>query len=267
MRIMKFGGTSVGTGSAIDRTATILATAQREEGPIVAVVSAMSGITNLLLDTAERAAQGQVIDPAEFRWALSERHLAVVGELIRDPHRSAEVSSAISALAERCARLIESVQVLEDLSPRVRDWIVSFGERMCATLVAAVLADRAVPSEPVESDRLIVTDSDYGNGSPMPDQTRELVAKNLRPVVDRGVLPVVTGFFGANSDGVTVTLGRGGSDFSAAILGNALDAEEVVIWTDVDGVMTADPRLVREARTLPSVTYAEARELAYFGAK
>lgn len=267
MRIMKFGGTSVGTSSAIDRTTTILATAHREEGPIVAVVSAMSGITNLLLDTAGKAAQGQPVDPADFRWELAERHLAVVGELIRDSHRSADVSTAITALAERCARLIESVQVLEDLSPRVRDWIVSFGERMSATLVAAVLADRGVPSEPVDADRLIVTDSDYGNGSPLLDQTREMVSTNLRPLVEQGALPVVTGFFGANSQGVTVTIGRGGSDFSAAILGNALDAEEVVIWTDVDGVMTADPRLVPDARTLPAVTYAEARELAYFGAK
>lgn len=267
MRVMKFGGTSVGTSAAIDRTASILASAQRETGPVVAVVSAMSGVTNRLLEAAAGAAEGRAIDSSDLRWSLAERHLAVIADLIEDPGRRGEVSAMITALAERCAVLIQSVSVLGDLSPRVNDWIVSFGERMSARLLAAVLTDRGVSSEAVDSDRLIATDGVFGGASPLLDRTREQTQAVLGPLVESGALPVVTGFFGANASGATTTLGRGGSDFSAAILGNALDADEIVIWTDVDGVMTADPRLVPDARTLDGISYAEARELAYFGAK
>lgn len=267
MRVMKFGGTSVGTNAAIDGTVSILASARLNGEPIVAVVSAMSGVTNLLLDSATRAAAAGAVDATELRWTLAERHIAVVDELIADPRRRSEVVAEVTALAERCALLIQSVNVLGDLSPRVKDWIVSFGERMSARVVAAVLLDRGVAAEAVDADQLIVTDSAFGGASPHLGLTRAQTRHVLGPLLDAGIMPIVTGFFGADESGATTTLGRGGSDFSAAILGNALEADEIVIWTDVDGVMTADPRLVHDARRLPAISYAEARELAYFGAK
>ncbi|MDI3339288.1 MAG: aspartate kinase, monofunctional class [Sphaerobacter sp.] len=267
MRVMKFGGTSVGSGSAIAQTVSILSAAHQPDKPVIAVVSAMSGVTNLLLGAAEDAAHGRLVDTSDLRHQLLDRHLVAAAETIRDARLRQEAATAVAALADQCLRLVESVQVLGDLSPRVNDWIVSFGERMSSRLVAAVLQDRGVPAEAVDADQVIITDGVFGAASPLFDRTREAATARLRPLLDRGVLPVVTGYFGADESGATTTLGRGGSDFSAAVIGSALDAEEIIIWTDVDGVMTADPRLVPEASTLPAVSFAEATELAYFGAK
>ncbi|HET9017793.1 MAG TPA: aspartate kinase [Thermomicrobiaceae bacterium] len=267
MRVMKFGGTSVGTPAAIDQTAAILAGAARGGEPLVATVSAMSGVTNRLLEAAADAAAGRLTNGSPLRRELEERHRAVVDELIGAPERREGVATEVRELAERCARLIESVAVLGDLSPRVQDWIVSFGERMSSRVVAGVLVDRGVPAVAVDADRVIVTDDVFGGASPLLDETREAATTALGDLLATGSVPVVTGFFGATRAGATATLGRGGSDFSAAILGNALDADEIWIWTDVDGVMTADPRLVPDARTLPAISFAEATELAYFGAK
>jgi aspartate kinase len=267
MRVMKFGGTSVGNADAIDQTARILAEAYRSGDPVVAVVSAMSGVTNQLLAAAAAAAAGDATPCDALKRALLERHLAVIGELVRDPARRTHVATTLDELASRCARLVESVHILGDLSPRAQDWIVSFGERMSSVVVAAVLDDRGIPAVAVESDRVIVTDDTFGSASPLLDQTRARAQERLGPLLAEGKLPVVTGYFGATQTGAVTTLGRGGSDYSASILGYALDADEVWIWTDVDGVMTADPRLVPEARTLPTISFAEATELAYFGAK
>jgi len=267
MRVMKFGGTSVGTPAAIDQTATILADARRAGEPIVAIVSAMSGVTNLLLDAAGDAAAGRPSGAVDLHQALVGRHRSVLDELMTSPAQRDEVAADIATLAERCIRLIESVSVLGDLSPRVQDWIVSFGERMSSRVVAGVVRDRGVASIAVDSDRVIVTDDVFGGASPLLDETREAAGAALGELIADGVVPVVTGFFGGTRSGATATLGRGGSDFSASILGNALDADEIWIWTDVDGVMTADPRLVPDARTLPAISFAEATELAYFGAK
>ncbi|GBD16410.1 Bifunctional aspartokinase/homoserine dehydrogenase 1 [bacterium HR26] len=267
MRVMKFGGTSVGNAEAIDQTARILAEAYRSGDPVVAVVSAMSGVTNQLLASAAAAAAGQGDAGSELRQHLLDRHLAVVAELVHDLGRRAQVTVALEELASRCARLVESVHILGDLSSRAQDWIVSFGERMSSVLVASVLEDRGIPAVAVESDQVIVTDDAFGNASPLLDQTRARAQERLGPLLAERKLPVVTGYFGATASRSVTTLGRGGSDYSASILGYALDADEVWIWTDVDGVMTADPRLVPEARTLPSISFAEATELAYFGAK
>ncbi len=267
LRVMKFGGTSVGTAEAIDQTAGILARQRSDGDSLVAVVSALSGVTNLLLDSASAAASGQRGAANELRQALRERHGAVIAALIVNPERRERVQTTIEDLIERCGRLIESVHVLRDLSARSSDLIVSFGERMSSVVVSAVLEERGIQSTNVDSDQVIVTDDVFGAASPLLDQTRQRASEVLAPLLNSGVLPVVTGFFGATESGATTTLGRGGSDFSASILGNALDADEIWIWTDVDGVMTADPRLVPDARTLPAISFSEATELAYFGAK
>jgi aspartokinase/homoserine dehydrogenase 1 len=267
MRVMKFGGTSVGNAVAIDRTARIIADAYRGDGRLVAVVSAMSGVTNQLIAAAQAAAEGDEQAAARLQQELVERHRGAAAELIPTAARLEATVSRLTELATRCARLVESVHVLRDLSPRAQDWIVSFGERMSAVLIAAVLEERGIPAVPVDSDKVIVTDDHFGSANPLLDETRARAEAILVPLLEAGKLPVVTGFFGATPKGAVTTLGRGGSDFSASILGHALDADEVWIWTDVDGVMTADPRLVPSARTLPAISFAEATELAYFGAK
>ncbi len=267
MRIMKFGGTSVGNAAAIDRTVCILHDAYRSDGRLLAVVSAMSGVTNQLIATAQAAAEGDEHAATQLQQELVARHEAVAAELILTPERRQATTIRLADLSARCARLIESVHVLRDLSPRALDWIVSFGERLSAVLVAAVLEERGIPAVAIDSDRIIVTDDHFGSANPLLEETRSRAEAVLVPLLEAGKLPVVTGFFGATPKGAVTTLGRGGSDFSASILAHALDADEVWIWTDVDGVMTADPRLVPNARTLPSISFAEATELAYFGAK
>ena len=157
--------------------------------------------------------------------------------------------------------------LLRELTPRARDCISSLGERLSAPLVAAVLAESGVVSECIEATELVVTDSYYGGAEPWMDLTRESCEQRLHPLLQQGIVPVVTGFIGATEEGVLTTLGRGGSDYSATILGAALDADEVIIWTDVDGLLTADPRLVPGACTISEISYREAAELAYFGAR
>lgn len=265
--VMKFGGTSVGSAAALDQSARILATAWQSGDQVVAVVSAMSGVTNLLLDTVASAADGHPGAGDTLRTELIERHRVVIQELIQSTERQEQTEQAVGDLAERCARLVESVHVLRDLSPRVRDLVISYGERMSSVVVAALLADRGVPAESVDSDRVIVTDDAFGNATPLLDRSRERAEEVLRPLLARKVVPVVTGFFGATDSGVVTTLGRSGSDYSASIVGHAIQADEIWIWTDVDGVMTADPRLVPDARTLPAISFDEATEMAYFGAR
>ncbi len=266
MLVMKFGGTSVGSAEAIAHTADILAE-HAASGRVVAIVSAMSGMTNTLLSKASAAAAGDSDGVDAARVALLAPHRAVLLEQLAAGDRRRETEAALGALADEASRLLYSVYVLRELSPRASDRIVSFGERMSSVLVAAILNERGTPAQSIASDKLIVTDGVFGSASPLLERTREKTRETMSPVFAAGLLPVVTGFFGADERGITTTLGRGGSDYSASILGNALDADEIWIWTDVDGVLTADPRLVPEAHTLSAITYAEATELAYFGAK
>jgi aspartate kinase len=164
-------------------------------------------------------------------------------------------------------RLCQGIIRLRQLTPRASDLISSLGERLSAPLVAASLAERGVASEAIDATELIATDSRHGAADPLLDLTRQRCQARLRPLLQQGIVPVVTGFIGATAEGVLTTLGRGGSDYSATILGAALDVDEVIIWTDVDGLMTADPHLVPDARTISEISYREAAELAYFGAR
>jgi aspartate kinase len=170
-------------------------------------------------------------------------------------------------LLKEASRLCDGTALIRELTPRTLDSVSSLGERLSAPLVAAALRECGVTAEAVEATDLIVTDGYHGAAEPAIDRTRERCEALLRPLLQRGIVPVVTGFIGATPDGVLTTLGRGGSDYSATILGAAVSADEIIIWTDVNGVLSADPRLVPEARTIPEISYREAAELAYFGAK
>jgi aspartokinase/homoserine dehydrogenase 1 len=266
LQVMKFGGTSVGDAACIARTAQIIANAARVN-PCVVVVSAMSGVTNRLIEAAQKSATGDSSEGGNLTNVLRSQHAAALDALIQEPQARQRVMNKVDGVLNEAKRLCDGTALLRELTPRTLDEISSLGERLSAPIVAATIGTLSLRSESVDATELIVTDSFHGGAEPHMELTREKAQARLRPLLAKGVVPVVTGFIGATAEGKLTTLGRGGSDYSATILGAALDASEVVIWTDVDGVLTADPRLVPEARTIPVISYREAAELAYFGAK
>ena len=263
MIVLKFGGTSVGTADAI-RAATKIVARGRQRSPVV-VVSATSGTTDALIRAARRAESGDLAGAESELAEVARRHERLVGDLLGGGADA--VRREIAGLTERAGALLSSVGILRELTRRSLDAIVAFGERAAAPIVAAALDAAGVRAEAVSAEELIVTDERFGAAAPLAAETRERVAARLVPRVRRGIVPVVTGYIGATRDGVTTTLGRGGSDYSASILAAALPAEEVLIYTDVNGIMSADPRSVPGARPLERVSYDEAQELSFFGAK
>ena len=263
---MKFGGTSVGDASCIARVCEIVKEASRDHS-ILVVVSAMSGVTNRLIEAATRAEAGERDNAALLIDALRKQHDVALNALIHDPETRKRLSARIEELLKEATRLCDGTALIRELTPRTLDSVSSLGERLSAPLVAAALKEYGVETEAVEATELIVTDGYHGAAEPAIDRTRERCEVRLRPLLQKGIVPVVTGFIGATPEGVLTTLGRGGSDYSATILGAAISADEIIIWTDVNGVLSADPRLVPEARTIPEISYREAAELAYFGAK
>jgi aspartokinase/homoserine dehydrogenase 1 len=266
IRVMKFGGTSVGDAERIRRAAEIVAAAAKE-GAVVAVVSAMGGVTNRLIEAAQASAAGNRDTAVQIAETLRKQHQKAVEDLVSNGDKRLLLTAEIEKIIEHVTGLCYGTALLRELTPRVLDEILSTGERLSARLLANALSELGLKGVAVEATELIVTDNVSGRADPMMSQTREKAAARLLPLIADDSVPVVTGFIGATAEGMLTTLGRGGSDYSATILGAALDAAEVIIWTDVDGVLTADPRLVPEARTLGEISYNEAAELAYFGAK
>jgi aspartokinase/homoserine dehydrogenase 1 len=266
LQVMKFGGTSVGDASCIARAAQIVAEAGRGNA-VVAVVSAMSGVTNRLVEAANRAAGGDTQAGITLIAALRQQHRDALAGLVSTQNTRDEVVDQIEKTLAEGQRLLDGTALLRELTPRALDAISSLGERLCAPIFACALAGLGVKSCAIAATELIVTDTFHGGAEPRMDLTSARCEGVLRPLLAESCVPVVTGFIGATAEGVLTTLGRGGSDYSATILGAALGADEVIIWTDVDGVLTADPRLVPDARTIPEISYREAAELAYFGAK
>ncbi len=262
--VMKFGGTSVGSAAAIRQVIEIVREARREWPRLAVVVSAMSGVTDALLNAAHAAAGGDESAPARAAIDLRARHLNALRELAPG---AKEAELIIAAYLDEFAALCHAIGVLGEASPRALDALSSLGERMSAPLVAAALGHAGLAAQPVDAAEVVVTDAVYQSASPDMEATQAKAEAALSPLLDAGATPVITGFVGATKAGVVTTLGRGGSDFSAAILGVALNADEVWIWTDVDGVMTADPRLAPGARTLPELTFREISELAFYGAR
>lgn len=272
MIVMKFGGTSVGSADAFAQVASIVADKVAEQAqtsrPGVAVVtSAMSGVTNLLIDAAQRAANGDETFFLEAENALRVKHQSVAGQLIDDGNARAALGRIVDERLHEFTRLCSSIAVLGELTHRGLDVVSGLGERLAAPLLAAVLRARGVAAEYVDATELVVTDAIFGGAAPQMELTEPRSRARLQPLIDQGIVPVITGFIGATADGIPTTLGRGGSDYSAAIIGAVLEADEIQIWTDVNGVMTADPRIVPTARSLNQLSYEEVAELAYYGAK
>ncbi len=266
LQVMKFGGTSVGNAECIARAAKIICQGAAQ-GRCVAVVSAMSGVTNRLIEAAKTAQTGNRSAALAVIQELLTLHETALTTLVNNKDEGARVRAKLGAVLAEGSRFCEGTALLRELSPRTMDAISSLGERLSAPLVAAAVKELGLKSEAVEATELIVTDEFHGGAEPQMEQTRERSQARILPLLENGVVPLVTGFLGATPGGELTTLGRGGSDYSATILGAALDADEVIIWTDVDGVLTADPRLVTEAQTISEISYREAAELAYFGAK
>jgi aspartokinase/homoserine dehydrogenase 1 len=265
--VMKFGGTSVGSVAALQQVISINKKARDQGDEVVIVVSAMSGVTDLLLSSARKAEAGDVTTAYRVHQEILAKHTHVIDTLLANSQWHDPVLAEISALLDEFDSLCRSINVLGELTPRALDVIAGMGERMNVRQVAAVLERHDVPAQAIDATRLIVTDARYGAASPLMPPTAERSQALLGPLIRDGIIPVVTGFIGATEAGIPTTLGRGGSDYSATILGRALGADEVWIWTDVNGVMTADPRIVPDACTVPYLSYAEVGEMAYFGAK
>jgi bifunctional aspartokinase / homoserine dehydrogenase 1 len=262
---MKFGGTSVGSADRM-RAAAAICVEQKQKRPVGVVVSAMSKVTDLLLETLRRAESGdQEGVKADLR-KLRGRHIETCRELL-PPDRQEAVLAGIESIISEFERIAGGVLLLGERPPRSVDEAIAVGERLSALMIADYLESKGTPAAAVNAYDVIVTDAVFGNATPLMEETERKCREKLLPLLERGILPVVTGFNGATADGRPTTLGRGGSDFSASILASALDAAELWIWTDVDGIMSADPRLVPDCMILPEVTYREAAELAYNGAK
>jgi len=263
--VMKFGGTSMGSAERM-RVAAQISTDQKKARPVVIVVSAMSGVTDLLLNTLRHAEAGDENGIATNLKRLTERHMETCVQLLAGEARE-RVHSGIEALVADFHRIAHGMLMLGERPPRSVDEAIAIGEQLSALLVSEYLSSSGVPARAVNGADVIVTDAVFGNATPLMAETRKKAAQIIAPLLESGILPVVTGFNGSTVDGRPTTLGRGGSDFSASILAAALDASELWIWTDVDGIMSADPRSVPDARVLDAVTYSEAAELAYNGAK
>ena len=272
MIVMKFGGTSVGNANAFEQVAAIARRAAAAEAGkpnpgVVVVTSAMSGVTNLLIDAAQQAARGNATAHHESTAALAQKHQVIIEHFIADGSERAALDRMLEERLQEFDRLCSSIAVLGELTKRGLDLVSGLGERINAPVLAAVLRAGGVPAEAVDAVEIVVTDKVFGEAEPIMDLTTERTRARLLPLIEGGVVPVVTGFVGATTDGIPTTLGRGGSDYSAAIVGAVLDAEEIQIWTDVNGVMTADPRIVPAARSVGQLSYEEVAELAYYGAK
>jgi len=248
--VMKFGGTSVADAAAFENVARIVAN-ERDAAPIV-IVSAMSGVTDSLLAATNIASLENVF----------ERHRAVAYELL-DPSQATAFINQLRAVADKIDALLQSPAEYKSL----QDAIVSFGETLSSTLLAEVLNKKGIAARHVDARRCIITDEEFTSAAPLMAETFAQSQSELIPVLESGVVPVLGGFIGSTKQGVTTTLGRGGSDYTAALIGAALGVREIQIWTDVTGVLTADPRVVPEAQTIERLSYGEAAELAYFGAK
>jgi len=263
--VMKFGGTSVGSADALFRAADIVVSGASGGQPLAVVVSAMSGVTNELIASCDSARRGDVADVEARIDGIRERHDRALSQLFAGGAPE-QLQLHIAEVCNDVRAVLASVSVLQELTPRGADRVAAAGELLSSRILTEVVQSRGVAARWIDARRAIVTDAHFGAALPL-ETTRAAVAREAGPAFEQRQVVVLGGFVGATADGITTTLGRGGSDYSAAIVGAALDAHEIQIWTDVDGMLTADPRVVADAQLVPQLSFEEASELAYFGAK
>jgi aspartate kinase len=266
--VMKFGGTSVGTGENIRHVADLVTQYAKDDCRVAVVVSALAGVTNRLIEVACKAKKSDAKQIEAFTKELLQKHLEAISTAITSKAIQKEVSQITEKTISELEKVLTGICYVGELTPKSKDYVASFGERLSAPIVWGAIKDHKLETQCFTGKEAgIVTDSNFGEAEPLMNYTTHLIRERLGPLVEKSVIPVVTGFIAANQDGIVTTVGRGGSDYTATILGVALQADEVWIWTDVDGIMTSDPKIVPHARMLPQLSYQEAAEMAIFGAK
>lgn len=265
--VMKFGGTSVEDPAAIGRTAAIVAGRVTMGKQPVVVVSAMAKVTDQLLRAAAAASLGDRIGALAISSRLRARHLDTAAALIKNPAEIAELTRTIDEKFDALDEVLRGLAAILELTPRISDLIVSYGERLSSQMVAAAFREQGIAAAHVDAREVIITDSQFQKAIPQDALIEKRAAEKVLPLTAEGKVPVMGGFIASNEAGLTTTLGRGGSDFTGALVGGAVNAEAIEIWTDVDGIMTADPRVCPDALRVKVISFEEAAELAYFGAK
>jgi aspartate kinase len=265
--VMKFGGTSVEDPAAITRTAAIVAGRVAMGKQTVVVVSAMAKVTDMLLRAAAAAASGDRTGALAISSRLRCRHRDTAAALVKSPAESVALCNLIEQKFDSLDEILRGLAAILELTPRISDLITSYGERLSSRMIAAAFNERGINAVHVDARDVIITDSQFQKAVPQDALIEKRAAEHLRPLTNNGKVPVMGGFIASNEDGITTTLGRGGSDFTAALVGGALTADAIEIWTDVDGIMTSDPRVCPDALRVKVISFEEAAELAYFGAK
>ena len=264
---MKFGGTSVGSPEALTNVVKIVRETVEAGDRLVVVVSAMSGVTDMLLNSVQMAAVGDKWEYTQLSRKMRDKHEEAINRLMPATQAREQIILEINKLLDQHLELCDAIHILGEVTPRVMDAVVSFGERLSSRMIAALLREQGVDARQYDASDMLTTDETYQNAQPIWEETEQNIRRVLLPALEQGTVPVITGFIGATQAGVFTTLGRGGSDFSAAIFAANVDSDEFTVWTDVDGVMTTDPRIDKRARVIPYISYQEVGELAFYGAK
>ncbi|MCJ7559575.1 aspartate kinase [Candidatus Bathyarchaeota archaeon] len=266
--VMKFGGTSVATGENIRHVANLVADSAKQGYGVIVVVSALEGTTDELCEAAEQAKKGSEAYIRKFKQKLLEKHSAAAMKAIENKRIRREIEQIIEKAIDELEKVLTGISYVGELTPKSRDYVLSFGERLSAPIVWGALRDLKLETQCFSGKEAgIVTDSNFGEASPLMNVTMHQLRERIGPLLEKQIIPVVAGYTAATQDGVVTTLGRGGSDYTATLLGGGLAVDEVWIWTDVDGLMTADPKIIPSAKMLPELSYQEAAEMAIFGAK
>ena len=266
--VMKFGGTSVASGENIRYVANLITNYVSQGYTIVAVISALEGVTDKLIEASEQAKKGNRNYIYEFKKEIIEKHLTATRKAVENKPIREEIEQTLKTTIDELEKVLTGIIYVGELTPKSRDYVLSFGERLSTSIVWGTLRDLGLNAQYYTGkDVGIVTDSNFGEASPLMNVTKHQVKEKIEPLLEKGIVPVVTGYIAATQDGVNTTLGRGGSDYTATIIGAALDVDEVWIWTDVDGLMTSDPKIVSSAKKMPELSFQEATEMTIFGAR
>ncbi|MDE3199641.1 MAG: lysine-sensitive aspartokinase 3 [Acidobacteriota bacterium] len=265
--VMKFGGTSVEDPAAINRTASIVAGRVAAGKKPVVVVSALAKVTDQLLRAAACAAAGDRTGSLAISSRLRSRHRDTAAALVKDPQAGAELGNHIDEQFNALDEILRGLAAILELTPRISDLVVSYGERLSSRIVAAAMLERGIAAAHVDARDVVITDAQFQKAVPLDSVIEKRAEQHLKPLLDEGKVPIMGGFIASTEEGITTTLGRGGSDFTGALIGGALSADAIEIWTDVNGIMTCDPRVCPDALRVKVISFEEAAELAYFGAK
>jgi aspartate kinase len=266
--VMKFGGTAINSADKVIHVANLIKSQKEGNNELIVVISAMRGMTDEILAMSEDIKKGDKVSITSFLKNTRENHLSIIDLAVKDMKLKNEAKYAITTLLEELQDILGGIVLLAEITPKSLDYLMSFGERLSTPIVSFVLRDLGLAAEHLTGKEAgILTDSNFGEARPLMDTAKLRLTHKIEPLLKANVIPVITGFIGADQHGNTTTIGRGGSDYAATIISAGVNADEVWLWSDVDGLMTADPKIVRDATVIKEVSFAEAMEMALFGAK